>query len=752
MSKNRFLSTAGLIGGLLSAAPALAQADTARTDRAPDDAGLGEITVTAQKRAQNIQQVPIAILAATGEQLKASGITDSSNLNTLAPGLNIRTTVGSFQPYIRGVGTASSVVENPVALFIDGVYYPQQKEGVREFNDIEQIAVLKGPQGTLFGRNSTAGVIQITTRAPGRTWGGDVNLSYANYETVHGDVYLTGPLSNTVAFSLSGAYTHQGKGWGRNIVTGNDTGKLDHQVGGRAKLLWQPDGDTDITLIGDYTDRFQHANAYQAYPGTTFNYVGKRYPDGSLVTLPVHTSVYDTASSFDSTLGFHGGGISLTAERNFGVIKLTSISSWRKGVGSYFFDPSGVAPSLSRNDGPDQKTEDFTQELQFVTQGNGPVTLAGGVYYFWYSSATNNVDRARYFPYPATSATVLVSQSLTSGREVTESLAPFLQGDWKITPGTTLTLGARYTVEKRTLTGSVRTLQPVTTAPPTIARQAPLDASKVTYRAALNQEITNDISAYASFNTGFKSGGFNIVSPTAKGYLPETLTAYEVGLKTRLFDRRLRLNIAAFHYDYSNIQVTQFSPPPVLSQLVSNAAKAKINGLDVDFEARLTSALRISGGFEILDAKFSNYPGAPFNNSGDFTGKVTSVGPVILPDGTLKNARGNRLPLSQKLSANLGADYHVGTSSGDYDFNVTANYNGDYYFEADNFLRQKAYTIVNAQAKYTTPDKRFDVSVWGKNLADAHVITLVSSSGGIGYPASYGMAPRTYGVSVGYHY
>ena len=707
--------------------------------------GLGDIVVTAQRRSENLQRVPIAVNAATGEQLQNLGVVDTQRLSTISPGVAVRTTVGAFQPFVRGVGSSASVVENPVALYIDGVYLPQQREGVRELNDIEQIAVLKGPQGTLFGRNATGGVIQITTRAPSHDFQGEATVRYGNYDTVHGDVYVTGGLTDTVAVSLAGEYTHQGNGWGQNYSTGEDTYKLDHQYGARGKFLFEPTNGTRVTLIGDYINRSQHAFSFQPYPGTEFGFFGLKRPDGSIVTHGTYKSIYDTYAGFDPTLKFHGGGASLTVEQDVGFAKLVAISSYRDGNGTFSFDNSGVAPTLQTSISLDQPSKSYTQELQLLSDKSGSLTWAAGAYYFHYSNANYDFERVRLAPLPGP------TRSLTNARELTESIAPFAQADWKFLPDTTLTLGVRYTWEKRHLSGTFNPAYnpaaPIV-GPMVMPRKQRIE--RPTFRAALNHNLTTDVLIYASFNTGFKSGGFNILQPTAPGYLPEKLTAYEIGAKSELFDRRLRLNLAGFYYDYKNIQVNQITPA---GQIVVNGAGAELYGLDADIEAQVATGLRLSGGFELLHSEFTSYANALGNvdpATGAFYDK--SRGSYTFPvRGAITrggfNAKGYRLPLAQKFSGNVALDYETSTSIGKVHFNVTANYNGQYYFEADNVLEQKAFTYLNSSLKLTLPGDRFSITAWGANLLNKKVITYTNSQNFYGFPAAYGSAPRTYGIT-----
>ncbi|WP_167706799.1 TonB-dependent receptor [Sphingobium fuliginis] len=730
----------------LASAPALAQADpvptgSVETPAKAADGGLGEIVVTAQKRAENLQRVPIAVIAKTEEQLTGAGVVSTQQLGTIAPGLNVRTTVGAYQPYIRGIGTSSSVVENPVALYIDGVYLPQQREGVRDLNDIAQVAVLKGPQGTLFGRNSTGGVIQITTKEPSDTFGTDIRLRYQNYETVHADAYLTGPIAEGIKFSASAAYTTQGQGWGTNFSTGNDTYKLDHQFDARAKLLIEPGPNTSFLLIGDYMDRAQHAFALQPYPGTTLSVQGRTTPSGQLLSFGPVNTVYDTYSGLDPSLSYKGGGVSLTATQNFDFAKLISISSYRDGNGTYNFDTASVSPVVLSSQAYDQPSTSYSQELQLVSNSSGPLKWATGAFYFHYSNA--NLDSLRVRVSPITSPGV----SLSQGKEVTESIAPFAQVDWEIFPNTTLTGGLRYTWEKRSLTGSINRSTSLTNpvfGPATTPRSQ--STEKLTYRIALSQQFTPRILGYASFNTGFKSGGYNINSPTTDGYLPETLNAYEVGVKSELFDRSMRFNVAGFYYDYKNIQVTQLFPG---GSIVTNGAQAEVYGVDVDASVKVATGLELTGAMEWLHAKFTDYKNAPYNTYFVNPGMIVGNNNAVIGTG---DATGNRLPLSQKFTASGSLDYDFETSIGAMHFNLTGNYNGAYFFEADNYLRQPAYVLLNSSLRWTSPDDKLSFTVFGRNLLDKKVITYAATVNGLGYPVGYGSEPRVYGVTLGYKY
>lgn len=692
------------------------------------DAGVGEIVVTAQKRSESLQKVPIAIMVASGIELARAGVTSLSTLSTIAPGLNSRTTSGAFQPSIRGIGTSSNVVENPVALYIDGVYLPQQREGVRELPDVAQIAVLKGPQGTLFGRNATGGVIQITTRNPTQQFEADAHVGIESYEMIRAGAFISGGLTPTVATSLSIDYAHQGNGYGTNLTTGNGTFQLLHSLSLRGKLVWDVAPDTSVTLIADYMDRRDRTYSFVPYKGTSFI-----QPIGPL------GSKLNTYSPVDPVAAFRGGGISGTVEHDFDFAKLISISSYRQGSSSYLFDDTPIGkPVFYVQVAPGaQPNKDFTQEVQLVSTGSSRFTWTAGVFYYYNRIANSPVDRS-FFPafYHAAAGPPAANQSTqTYGAERTESVAPYGQVGIELLKGTRLTLGGRYTYEKRELQdGLVAATKYSGAVVNTIYAPGALTIKKPTWRVALDHQFAAQVLGYISYNRGIKSGGFNILNPANPAYLPERLDAYEAGLKTEMFDRRLRLNVGGFFYNYNNLQVTQFVN---LSQSIVNGAKARLYGLDADFNARLTSELSFSGGLEVLHARFTSY-NAAVGSIPKATGGATLISIY---------ATGNRIPQAQNFVSTLSTDYEKAVSFGSIHFNATGSYNGDYYFEPDNFLRQGAYVIVNTSIAWTSIDKRYTVSIWAKNLANARVLSNASSQA-VGYPVSYGgQPPRIFAIT-----
>lgn len=718
------LASAALPGSLL--AQTAPQQQTSVPDQSGEQASEGalqDIVVTAQKRSENLQRVPIAVTAASGQDLVDRGVTNILQLNTIAPGVNMRTTTGAFQPSIRGIGTSSTVVENPVSLYIDGVYIPSQRDGSRNLADVEQIAVLKGPQGTLFGRNATGGVIQITTLTPTQETRASLGAEIDNYLTLKTRAYLAGGLADGLTASLSTSYATQGKGWGDNLTNGRETFRTDYDFGIRGKLRWAVGDDTNVTLIADYMNRRQITDSRQPYRGLPLQFPG---------TGPLG-SVYDSYEGRQSFSAWRGGGVSLTIDHDLGFANLLSISAYRKGKANFLFDNSAVAQPFFIVRTPKSTNESYTQELQLVSPRSGPFEWMVGAFYIHDEKASDPFQRDFSGPFTPLPTSTLMNTTLA--REVTESVAPFGQVSWEILPRLSLTGGIRWTYEKRSLRDASSTNLLVNGQSVT-ARFAPpsLTIRQATYRAAIDFQFSRNVLAYASFNTGIKSGGFNIVTPASPVYLPEELNAYEVGLKTELFGKRVRLNMAGYYYDYTNLQVIQFVG---VTQTVVNGPGAKLYGLDVDLEAQLANGLRMTGGLNVAKNKFTDYKNAVFSQP-----RPTGGARIFSGDAT-----GNRPPLAQGVSGTLALDYHQEVGSGSVDLNVTGNYNGDYFFEADNFLRQPDYVLLNSSLRWNLPGERISLTVFGRNLLNEKVITQAITQG-LGYIAIYGNAPRTFGVGA----
>jgi outer membrane receptor protein involved in Fe transport len=699
--------------------PAFARAQMAAPETEAQ-AGIEEIVVTAQRRSERLQDVPIAITAITSSRLEASGIANSSDLAVLTPALTAPNTQNYFQPRIRGVGTLSfgPGIENAIATYVDGVYIASAPASVISFADIERVEVLKGPQGTLFGRNATGGLIQIITRDPGPGLNGSVNAGYGNYGAFTTNGYVSGG-SDAVAGDLAVLFSDQDKGYGHNFATHDEANRPIRDIGVRSKILFSPTDTTTIRLSGDYTA------SSGSYP-TTRQY-SKEPP---LFGAPTPGGPWDANNDFPSRNRFSGGGGSLRVDQDIGEMRLTSITAYRKSRYYIQLDYDGTpTPALTVQN--TQRDDQFSQELQLSSRPGRSIPWVVGVYYF---NAKGSYDPAlvRFFG-PTVNPLAPVTAARFAGTQKSESEAAFGQitvplGGWHLTGG------LRYTTERRSLDAT----QTVTIAnlfdmPSAYSNQKRFD--KLTWRAAIDRKITPDAMLYATWDRGFKSGGYNVLSPADAAYQPEVLDAYEGGMKAELFDRTLRLNPAVFYYDYKNLQVPFFTSTGQVG--IANGPSATLYGLDLDFEYVPVRALRIYGGLSLIHDRFGSYPNALFNIPRAIGGNIQTTG----------DATGHQLPFTSKVSGNLGATYTVSLAGGDLALSGNVYRNSGFFGETDNLRRQDAYQQISASIGWSTHDERFSINVWGKNLTnDVVLVQLSGTQQGVG--ASY-QPPRTYGVTVG---
>ena len=708
--------------GLSSQAMAEGAADSP-VEAAQSSPQLEEIVVVAQKRAENVQDVPIAITAVTAEQLGAAGVANTADLTMVTPSLNVGNNAGYFLPRMRGIGnpTFGPGIENAVATYLDGVYVAAVPGTLLSLNSVERVEILKGPQGTLFGRNATGGVINVISKEPKAGFSGQANASYANYDTVTGDLYVTGG-SDTLAADLAVHGSTQGKGYGRLLPGGRDINKVDSDIAARASLVFRPTDRTTIHLAADYADRRGD------YP--SFRASADELP---LFGPPPTGGPWDANNTFRSKLDLKNAhGLTLRLNQKLGGIELVSITGYRKVRFDTLFDYDVTpTPALDLSTALNDRT--FSQEFQILSSDKGPFRWMAGLYYF--------SDKAKWFSEvfqqgPAIQPPFFTTNVLTDSVQKTESVAAFGQATYSFSGGTSLTVGLRYTQDRRSVKGETSAI--VLGGIPIGVIQAgdkQKTFKKLTWRVALDHQFSPDVMAYASMNRGFKSGGFNATLLTDPPYDPEVLDAYEIGLKSDLFDRRLRLNAAAFYYDYSNIQVTYFPPTGQIG--VKNGASAKIYGFELDMVAALTDRLRVTGGLTWLHPNFGRFP-----NADSFVPTGIGGNNQIKVDAT-----GNQIPFATKFTATLGAQYRAPLKGGEVIADANALYNDGFFTEVDEGRRQGAYVMVNASLGWVAPNEAYSIRVWGKNLTNEAV--LLNKDGAVHATAESSQPPRTYGVTLG---
>lgn len=697
------------LAAVMQASPASAQeaAESAQTT------GLQDIVVTAQRRSERMQDVPIAVSAITAADAAARGVTDVRALSSSIPNLSIGQNATQANIFLRGVGSQASNPnsETSVGIYIDGVYIAAPVGNLFAFNNIERVEVLKGPQGTLFGRNATGGVIQIITRTPSHTPGVEANIGYANYNTITGGGYATTGLGANAAIDFAIDFRHQGDGWGRNIIRNEDS-YINNYVSMRSKLLFEPSDRTTITIAGDYSRHDGSAGLFAPPPGrTTFGGAG------------FYAGRYNVRGGSEDHQWIRVGGGSLTVEQDVGFARIVSISAYRRTKQNWRVDvDSSPVPGLDGN--TDTFSRQYSQELRLESV-DSPIEWVLGAYYFNYKAGNH-----------PTFLTGVVLGGIGGTNtyyafQKTESVATFGQVTVPLTDTTKLTGGLRYTHDS--IDYSYYNITPAFGRSATVLGKN--EYGKPTWRIALNQKLTEDVSAYVSYNHGVKAGGFELSGGTASipGFNPEQLDAYEAGIKSELFGRRLRVNIAGFLYDYKDMQIQQFVGA---NNITTNATSAELYGIDLDITAAPVRNLTLSAGLGLLHSKFKEYTTATF--FGIDGGRLACVPNCV--------ATGNELPFAPKVTGSASAQYRIESAMGNFDLNATVIYNDGNFVAPDNVARIASYTRVNTSIGWTSENESYGLTLWAKNLFDEEYFASMQHT-------EFGILkrdgePRTYGVTA----
>jgi iron complex outermembrane recepter protein len=718
-------SPRSLIAIAMGAAISIAAGEAARAAEAAPPAptrsadvgeGLQEIVVTAEKRSSNLQDTPITVNAFDAAALERVGITDTSELGLVTPGLQFGSEFGYGQPHLRGVGTLADGpgVENPVALYVDGVYYGPMAGSVFALSNIQDVEVLKGPQGTLFGRNATGGLIQVTTKDPKHEFEGESSLTYGNFNTWGTDLYLTGGVTDNTAADLAVHFLNQSTGYGTNVFTGLDVNK-NQALAVRSKWVIVPDAETSIKIIADYS-RNTSIPALVPAPGTT--------PLGG----PPYTGPRQGLDGYYQPFGLTSAeGLSVRFEHDFPFGQFVSTTAYRKTSLEVAFDGSLVEDyNFALNINDDESHRQFTQELQLASADDSSIKWIGGLFFYDADGQYNPINLEGGLLAPLTYANTFSDQ-----RSV--SVAGYAQATKEIVDATNLTVGARYTWERRRF-NNYEVLGFSDDSTQSIEGGASqVSYSKPTWRIALDHRFTPQLLTYISYNRGFKSGGFNDDLVPTTVYQPETLDAYEIGAKLDLLDRRLRVDASAFFYKYRNIQAIRY---PNGLEVIFNGAEAKLYGVDLDLNAKLATNLTLNAGVEWLHSRFTSFPNA------DLSAPAAGGGTTFTPF----DATGNHLAMAPDATADIALNYSVPTATGDYGATASYSYNDGWYVDPDNRLHQSAYGLYNAQLSWASLSKSWKTTLWGKNLGNRQYTTALASQGNGDY-AVYA-PPRTFGITI----
>ena len=664
------------------------------------------------------QDTPLALTVLSAEELERAALSDVRDIVTRTPSLTIGENSGLAQVYIRGIGTNQVFAggDPSSTVHIDGVYQARAQGTFNSFLDVERIEVLRGPQGTLYGRNSVGGTINVVSKKPSLTdVDGQIELHYGDYDFRRLEGAISGPLVQDVfAASLAGQIS-QRDGYRENIATGRDVDDEDSQAA-RAQLRWQASDSIEATLRGDY---FQ--NEIRIYDFDTF-----LEPPTTPLTQEIFGDFSRVAINYPNFQEQESWGTSLDVDAGLSEIwSLKSLTAYRENFFDARVDSDGSEIDILHSLFVEDQSQ-FSQEFNLVRKTDRSSLLLGA---FYMDEDIDMIDTGGVEVVPAGIA--LRPRPLVK----TTAWAAFAQGTWHVTDSWSLTLGGRYTDEEKDFDQRLG-LFLLGTDIQIADLGFPAETgnySDFTPKVGAEFRPTDDVLLYASVTEGFKSGGFSFTAPAPGGYKPENVLAYEIGVKSDVLDDRLRLNASAFYYDYEDLQVLAFIVPGTAD--VTNAASATITGAELEAAARLTPAIELTLGLAYLDATYDDYPEAP------------------AAGGVTVDAEGNRLNYAPELTAQVGLNYSREFTLGTLYGSAHYAWQDEVFFTADNNSvdRQGSYGLFDASIGILSEDERWDFSLWGHNLTDEEYITWSVQYTPPGRTGHAG-PPRTYGLRAAWKF
>jgi len=682
---------------------------------------LDEMTVTARRKAENLQETPVSITALGTANLERIQATDLGDIQNSVPGLTLHVGDASNAViYIRGVGQIDSLAfaDPGVGVYVDDVYLGRAQGSFIDVYDVERIEVLRGPQGTLYGRNTIGGAVKFVSKVPDGEFAGKLEAAGGNYDQLRLKGSVNIPLQEDSLF-MKAAVSYNGRdGYATNSVTGEDDGDketLSWRVAFRALLSDDLTFDLSVDQSEDDSDT-------------------SRTPNRETVVFGVAASdePFEVDADFNDLNRLKTFGVS--AKLNYDVneqLSLKSITAYREMNYDTHLD-------LDATDQPffgvfvDEDQDQFTQELQAIYEADSGWSFVGGLYYL----RENDVTMSGIFG----PAIAFISNSIND--QTNTSWAAYGQADIPLSEQLTLTAGIRYTHEKKEFMRIQEFFGADTPLVPPIGEG--LRATDVTVeetwddvspKIGLDYQVNEDHLIYASVSKGFKSGGFDGRSNSAAEavpFEPEKLWAYEIGSKSTLADGKATLNVAAFYSDYTNLQLSSFVADDMgaFSALFTNAGAASFKGVEIELAARPVPSLNLTGSVTFIDAQYDEYIGP---GGADISDQRT---PVNTPEWTLFFAADYTIDLNDGSSILLHGD---------------ASYRSKVFptVSSSEILAQDGYALLNAQVTYQSADGMWDVFAGVKNITDkryrSHGFDLSDS---LGYQLGYYGAPRTWSAGV----
>lgn len=803
--RSALLLGAGLTALLSAPSTAFAQdqapAEAADTAEEPNS---NDIIVTARRRSESAQDIPLAVSVIDARQLDETGAFNVNRLQQLAPTLqfyssNPRNTAVNIRGLGVPFGLTSDGFEQGVGIYVDDVYYSRVASATFDFLDVAQIEVLRGPQGTLYGKNTTAGAINITTNQPSFDFEGRAEISLGNYEFRQARLAVSGPLSERVAARVAFSGTSR-RGTIRNVVTGQDIQSLDN-LGVRAQVLWEAADNLKITLVGDYNK--QDANCCGSVfvrTGTTQRPLNRQFAALAAAQnyAPPSTNPFDRLTDLDSQLNAGNviAGASLRAVWDIGPGTFTSVTAWRYWDWKPENDRDFTGlPIVSLSQNPSQQNQ-YTQEFRYAYTGD-TFDFVLGAFAFDQRIDTQGTEaqglaasRWNIVPTNALSNDPSVLNGLTARNTQfleSTSLALFGQVSWKVTDAFTIQPGARVNYDKkkgfyqrRVFTGTGAELLGTETDARSRAQlgvfqpqvSAPEDTDwNLTYDLTLSYEVAPDVLAYGTYAKSFKTIGINQNGlPTdasgqpiaAAGTIrPERVDHFELGLKSQFWNGKATLNLAAFRTDIGDYQATvnngQFG---VLRGFLANADKVRSQGIEADFSIRPSQRFTAYASGAYTDAKyvrFTDAPCPPELSGGTIAGPGQAPSAPSTPGGISPancDISGQRLPGVSKWAFSFGAEGNLPTEFLGKPGEVYLGYDGSYRSSFSSnpspsaFTNVEGYHLSNFRIGFRADDG-FNLFAWVRNAFDENYFEqLFVGPGNTGLIAGLPGDPRTWGATA----
>ena len=737
--KTALLGSAIAIAPLLAFSSANAQTESS-ADEAQDD---NVIVVTATKRAQNIQDIPAAIAAVSGDALEQRGITDPSDLQFLTPSLQVGKSQGNTAFTIRGVGF-NSVGSPAVAVHVDGVFQPRPSMGDLAQIDVDRVEVLRGPQGTLYGRNANGGVINFLSTRPTDELEGQFKARYASFDEIYLEGIVNWPLGPDAGARIVVAHNNQKEGFVENIGGGPEIGN-EGFTAARMALDFGLSENLKVELTGSYVIR--DGAVYTSLGQTAPRTVGARgAPFGDLAafggnlyaalgavwsSIPNTTTANDPSSSDRKAVSLSG-----VVDWDIGDFKIRSITGYQDFYEDHRsdFDGTNVTIYQGRNI---RDSETFTQELN-LSGKVGPLDVIVGGFYL---DETYSQDLSITQPNGNGSFLPNAKLSFITPYYKTKAVAAFTDLTLNLGDNFRVSGGLRYSEDKQNTFQDFRILANIRTAPnvvisPGIQCNAALPELKfnsTTPRVGVQFDASGNTTIYGNYSEGFKVGGYNTDGTCNDPFEPEEIKSFEGGIKNTLMDGALTLNATGFLYKYTNLQVQQIIGTGVS---IINAPKAEIKGLELEANYKANKSFGMFASVALLDAKYTEF---------------------ILPDGAvgpaLIDVSGNRLSHAPKLSLNAGFDFTptVDIFGGSINLRADGSYRSETFvreFNNPTFERNDPYFIANASLTWTNESEKFLVRGFVTNLFDELYLTQSQWSAPIQTRTVSYNQPRQYGLEM----